>query len=195
MIDERGISMKLVIGGTISIILSFLGFALFFSDFTGILKGILPIILICAGGLAIFLNKDELNLGQNDSGEETSAAPDVDMVEPVQVEPKEEQPVVTEPAEPAPVEKPPAAEEPATAEKPSAPESEKPVENPQEEVKEDAEEKEPQGSAAAFIGNESSLVFHTPECKYAASKKCTVTFATKQDALDKGFKPCNVCKP
>lgn len=150
--------MKLVIGGTISIILSFFGFALFFADFIAILKGTVPVILILAGGLIVYLNKDEAGIGAPETEQETAESPGFDSAATVEAVPAEQEPVV---------------EAPATEPKSGS---------------------EPAGKAS-YVGNESSLVFHRLECKYAASKKCTVTFATREEAIEKGFKPCNVCKP
>jgi hypothetical protein len=77
------------------------------------------------------------------------------------------EPVETEPVETEPVETEPAGIEP-----------EKPIDNmPQ------------------LVGNTASLVFHTPDCKFSKSKKCTAVFNTREEAQGQGYKPCGVCKP
>jgi fatty acid desaturase len=46
-----------------------------------------------------------------------------------------------------------------------------------------------------LLGNTSTLVFHSPECKFSKSKKCTAIFDTREEAIQKNFKPCGICKP
>lgn len=46
-----------------------------------------------------------------------------------------------------------------------------------------------------LIGNTGTLVFHSPDCKYSKSKKCTAVFSTKEKATQAGYKPCGTCKP
>ncbi len=48
---------------------------------------------------------------------------------------------------------------------------------------------------AKLIGNTGTLVFHNPDCQYSKSKKCTAIFNTKDEAIQKGYKPCGTCKP
>ncbi|EGJ50264.1 thermonuclease family protein [Desulfocurvibacter africanus] len=49
--------------------------------------------------------------------------------------------------------------------------------------------------ATSYRGNTSSHVFHTPGCKFYDCANCTETFASREEALKAGFKPCGVCKP
>ena len=46
-----------------------------------------------------------------------------------------------------------------------------------------------------FIGNTGTLVFHSSDCKYSKSKKCTADFNTKEEAIQEGYKPCGTCNP
>ena len=46
-----------------------------------------------------------------------------------------------------------------------------------------------------FIGNTGTLVFHSPDCQYSKSEKCTAIFSTREEAIQKGFKACGTCKP
>ena len=48
---------------------------------------------------------------------------------------------------------------------------------------------------AKLIGNTGTLVFHSPDCQYSKSKKCTAIFNTNDEAVQKGYKPCGTCKP
>ncbi|WDP92953.1 MAG: hypothetical protein HUN04_25790 [Desulfobacter sp.] len=50
-------------------------------------------------------------------------------------------------------------------------------------------------AAPQFKGNAETLVFHSIDCKFAQGKKCTAEFATREAALDQGYKPCKVCNP
>ena len=52
--------MKTLIGGTIVAVLGLIGLVKWFSDFMQILAGIVPVMLLFAGCLAIYLGFDEL---------------------------------------------------------------------------------------------------------------------------------------
>ena len=49
--------------------------------------------------------------------------------------------------------------------------------------------------ATGFVGNKDSKVFHTTACKIGAKIKAAnkVTFASKDEAVKAGYKPCKVC--
>ncbi len=167
--------MKLIIGGSISIILSVVGFTLFFPQFLNFLAGTLPIILLLSGGVALYLYR-EMRCDECDNDQDAAAgctagdAPGADVV-------------ATEPApEPEP-----------KAEVPDAEESVE--ETPAQEAAVDKAPEEPVPGASAFIGNTDSMVFHSPECKFSTSKKCTASFATADEAVAAGYKACGVCKP
>lgn len=159
--------MKLVIGGTISIILGISGLAAFYSDLLKIICGILPIILIVGGILVIMLKKDEDTYeipDDSDSASEPVRDSTIYQTSTVDVSAKKDtvQEVKPEP-EPVPDDNPPVIE--------------------------------PIQSDTDLIGNEDSLVFHLQSCNFATSKKCTVRFSNREDAIDQGYKPCNICKP
>lgn len=46
-----------------------------------------------------------------------------------------------------------------------------------------------------FKGNAETLVFHRITCKFSQGKKCTSEFATREEAMEQGYKPCKVCSP
>lgn len=48
-----------------------------------------------------------------------------------------------------------------------------------------------------YIGNKNSKVYHTPDCSGAKSmsEKNKVTFSSKEEAENAGYKPCNQCEP
>ena len=52
-------------------------------------------------------------------------------------------------------------------------------------------------AATAYIGNSNSKKFHTPDCSSAKKLKDEnkVSFKTRDEAVNEGFKPCSRCKP
>jgi len=162
--------MKLVIGGTISIILGVVGVTSFFSDFLKFIHGVLPLILIIGGILVIMLKREE------DAYE--GAESDEQMIDSEMTAPEKVTPVKAETNESVPEENS-VEKEPDTIQVP----------------KTDPPEIEPIQSVSNFVGNESSNVFHTAACKYSSSKKCTASFESREQAIEEGYKPCNVCKP
>jgi 5-bromo-4-chloroindolyl phosphate hydrolysis protein len=55
-----GLAMSLLISGIVSVILGVIGFSLWWSDFMIILKGGVPIMLILAGILAVYVGLDAM---------------------------------------------------------------------------------------------------------------------------------------
>jgi methylphosphotriester-DNA--protein-cysteine methyltransferase len=53
----------------------------------------------------------------------------------------------------------------------------------------------PTNDTSKLIGNTGTLVFHSSGCRYSKSKKCTVVFSTKEEAIKEGYKACGTCKP
>ncbi|MGK2859803.1 MAG: Ada metal-binding domain-containing protein [Thermoanaerobaculia bacterium] len=50
-------------------------------------------------------------------------------------------------------------------------------------------------AAAPFHGNTSSKVFHASTCQHYDCKNCTVELKTFDEAIDRGFRPCKLCRP
>ena len=46
-----------------------------------------------------------------------------------------------------------------------------------------------------YHGNIKSHVFHSSSCHNYNCKNCTQTFASREDALSSGYRPCGQCKP
>jgi micrococcal nuclease len=46
-----------------------------------------------------------------------------------------------------------------------------------------------------YCGNASSQVFHRKGCKYHDSEGSSVRFASREEAVLKGYRPCRLCKP
>ena len=59
----------------------------------------------------------------------------------------------------------------------------------------EAEAKPAPDGTPAYKGNADTQVFHSISCKFAGGKKCTVDFATREEAISQGYKPCKVCNP
>ncbi|MCD4722173.1 MAG: hypothetical protein K8S13_20270 [Desulfobacula sp.] len=131
--------MKKLIGGSIAIILGLFCFSVFFPAFLTFLAGIIPIILILAGCLTIYLNHE-------------NESPEAEVVET------------------------------------------KSVEMESADLIEDITNK-PIDGTPNLLGNTGTLVFHSPDCKFSNSKKCTAGFDTREEAIKKNYKPCGICKP
>ena len=46
-----------------------------------------------------------------------------------------------------------------------------------------------------YHGSTASKVFHRPGCRYYNCKSCTMGFATREEAIAAGYRPCKACKP
>ena len=52
-----------------------------------------------------------------------------------------------------------------------------------------------ESSAGSYHGNNKSLVFHAPRCKYYDCKSCTAKFSNRNAAIKAGYEPCGLCNP
>ena len=79
--------MKTLIGGAVASVLGIIGLAVWFGPFLSILEGVVPIVLLLGGGLALYLGFDELkdswrkDEGVEASDEETDAQKRIDELE------------------------------------------------------------------------------------------------------------------
>ena len=57
----------------------------------------------------------------------------------------------------------------------------------------ESENKEP----GYYVGSSESDVFHLPSCRYVDQilPENKITFSTRQEAIDAGYRACLVCKP
>lgn len=46
-----------------------------------------------------------------------------------------------------------------------------------------------------YHGNTKSLIFHDSGCRNFNCKKCSITFRSKAEAIQAGYRPCGLCKP
>lgn len=64
--------MKTLVGGAVAAVLGLIGLAVWFGAFLQLIAGILPIVLLLGGGLALYLGFDELKeTWKNEEGVET----------------------------------------------------------------------------------------------------------------------------
>lgn len=47
----------------------------------------------------------------------------------------------------------------------------------------------------AYIGNANSMKFHLPTCEYLPAEYNRVYYATRDEAINDGMKPCRRCSP
>ncbi len=173
-------------------------FSTFFSSFLHFLAGTVPILLILVGALIIYLNYEsdspEFDDIVGDTGDQSiKDTPSPDKPVPEKLEPTSEE--TSEPASDQPVREKEASEPvPVETESPP-PEDYSVVESGSTEAESEETIETPADASVQLIGNTSSLVFHTSDCTYAKSKKCTENFTSKEAAIEKGYKPCGVCKP
>lgn len=52
-------------------------------------------------------------------------------------------------------------------------------------------------SGTTYVGSSKSGKFHRPDCEWAhkIASKNKVTFSSREDAINKGYSPCQVCSP
>lgn len=49
--------------------------------------------------------------------------------------------------------------------------------------------------AIRYSGNTNTYKFHEKSCRHYSCKNCTAHFATREEALEAGYRPCGVCDP
>jgi len=52
--------MKILLGGIVALILGFIGLVAWWSEFFRVLKGVIPILLVLGGALAVYLGIEDL---------------------------------------------------------------------------------------------------------------------------------------
>jgi hypothetical protein len=48
---------------------------------------------------------------------------------------------------------------------------------------------------ANYFGNTNTYKFHRKACRYAGCKNCTAKFASRDEAIAAGYRPCGICDP
>ena len=67
--------MKTLIGGAVAAVLGLIGISIWFKEFLQVIAGVLPIMLLLGGGLALYLGFDELK----DTWKKDSSPADMSM--------------------------------------------------------------------------------------------------------------------
>lgn len=160
--------MKKLIIGILLVLPGLPGTAIFFPDFLRLIAGGLPAVLILGGLLAVYLGYEEV-----------MAEKEMDALTPV----REDGPPDTGPA--------PVVPHPPEASSIQAEPDAEPELSPMAEPGPEQETEQ----APAFAGNTDTFVFHSISCNFSKGKKCTGRFATRDEAIDQGYKPCKICNP
>jgi len=50
-------------------------------------------------------------------------------------------------------------------------------------------------ASASYVGNTNTHKFHRNTCRYAGCPNCTARFATREEAIAAGYRPCGICDP
>ncbi|WP_020585917.1 Ada metal-binding domain-containing protein [Desulfobacter curvatus] len=196
--------MKKFIIGALVLLVGVPVFAFTFFNFLIFLAGVIPVLMILGGAIAVYLGIEELKQS-NDSV--TTVEPEIQLgaeriEKNAEKQKKESETVLAkqeiEP-EPKPIEKPEEAVKDEPDEQPE-PETQKEAESPLTEPQQAVDPSEPEAEEPAaervqFKGNIETLVFHTVECNFSSGKNCSMDFATKEAAEAQGYKPCKVCMP
>lgn len=73
--------MTTLIGGAVAAVLGLIGLSIWFGEFLEVIAGVLPIILLLGGGLALYLGFDELKDTWKDDKEDAAALADREKYE------------------------------------------------------------------------------------------------------------------
>ncbi len=73
--------MTTLIGGAVAAVLGLIGLSIWFGEFLEVVAGVLPIILLLGGGLALYLGFDELKDNWKDDKEDAAPKADKDKYE------------------------------------------------------------------------------------------------------------------
>ena len=201
--------MKKFIIGALLLLIGISGFSFNFFNFLTFAAGLVPVLTIIGGALAVYLGIEELKQSDNNdtqakiesahtqedelnresTGEpesKTKPVPDTQSTKPaleteIQIEEKSADKQQEEEEE---------EEQPEEKATPSSTSSSQVTEPPA------PEEAEPATSASVqFKGNIETLVFHSVACNFASGKNCSMDFTTKEEAETQGYKPCKICIP
>ncbi|MCG8688940.1 MAG: hypothetical protein MI892_28985 [Desulfobacterales bacterium] len=177
--------MKKLIFGALAITISWPFFSFQLCNFLSLLAGFVPILLILGGGLAVYLGIEDLRAEKYKEEIDSDYAgnsqePVTSSLQETSSETEGEQKI-----------------DPVKDSQEQQPSNE----GPQNQVETESlppkqeDQQDQQDPRAEFKGNTDTLVFHRTDCKFSQSKKCTMSFINRNDALNAGYKPCKVCNP
>lgn len=194
--------MKKFITGALILLIAIPGFSFNFFNFLIFVAGLVPVLMIIGGALAVYLGIEELKQSDNNDNQakiesphtqqeelnqestgklegKTKLIPDTQSTKPVPETPiKIEEKRADKQQEEAQPEK--KAGHPSTA---TSQVTEPPA----------SEEAAPADASVQFKGNIETLVFHSVTCNFASGKNCSMDFTTKEEAEAQGYKPCKIC--
>ncbi|EIM63464.1 Ada metal-binding domain-containing protein [Desulfobacter postgatei] len=197
--------MKKFIIGALLLLVGISGFSFNFFDFLTFAAGLVPILMIIGGSLAVYLGIEELKQSDNNDTEtkiksahtqedelnkestgepksKTKPVPDTQSTKPAQeIEIKIEENHADKQQE---------QDEQAKEKTPPLPTASSQVTEPPA-----PEEAGPASASVQFKGNIETLVFHSVACNFANGKNCSMNFTTKEEAETQGYKPCKICMP
>ncbi|WP_321491677.1 Ada metal-binding domain-containing protein [uncultured Desulfobacter sp.] len=186
--------MKKFIIGALVLLIGIPGFSFNLSHFLNFVAGVVPVLMILGGSLAVYLGIEELKQSDNSENQteiepsdthkelpyKDSTEKSEDKIEPTpdtQIEPEGESSDKQEEAQP---------EEKAVSSSMADSQATEPPE---------PEEAAPEVVTIQFKGNIETLVFHSVTCNFASGKNCSMEFTTKEEAEAQGYKPCKICMP
>ncbi len=197
--------MKKFITGALLLLIGISGFSFNFINFLNFAAGLVPVLMVIGGAVAVYLGIEELKQSDNSDNQAKVESPQTQQEElNKETTGKSEgqtKPVpATQSTEPAPetqikteekrADKP---QEAQPAEKVSTPS----ISSPQVTETPAPEEAAQAGASASarvqFKGNIETLVFHSITCNFASGKNCSMEFTTKEEANAQGYKPCKIC--
>ena len=207
--------MKKFIIGALVLLIGVPAFSFTFFNFLNFSAGLIPVLMILGGAIAVYLGIEELKQADNsetifepaerqttETIEENAGKPEKES-EPV-LDKKDIQPALE------PIEK---TEEKSTNTPDEQPDEqpESPDEQPEPAIQQDSaspatvspqpaessapEAEAPTDESVQFKGNIETLVFHSVTCNFASGKNCSMDFTTKEEAEAQGYKPCKICMP
>ena len=193
--------MKKLIIGALLLLICIPGFSSNLFNFITFSAGLIPVLMIIFGAIAVYLGIEELKQPDNSDNQAKAESPNErqeelnkestgkseDLIKPgpdtqptkSAPETKIEDNTTDKQQEAQPEQK---ASPPSTA-LPQVPETPTP------------KEVEPENAGVQFKGNIETLVFHSVACNFASGKNCSTDFTTKEEAEAQGYKPCKVCMP
>ncbi|MGD9826782.1 hypothetical protein [Desulfobacter sp.] len=193
--------MKKFITGALLLLIGISGFSFNFMNFLNFAAGLVPVLMVIGGALAVYLGIEELKQSDN-SGNQAKAEPPQTQQEELNKETtgkseNQTKPVPdTQSTDPAP-ETPIKTEEKSADKQQDAQPEEKasppPISSSQVTETPAPEEVLAAGARVQFKGNIETLVFHSVACNFASGKNCSMEFTTKEEADAQGYKPCKIC--
>jgi len=196
--------MKKFIIGALVLLIGVPGFSFNFFNFLNFLAGLIPVLMIVGGAIAVYLGIEELKQSDNSETEvEPSEIKPAEIIEKNTEKSDNESERILDKQEikpaPEPTEKTVETNTDETDEQ-AEPEIEQASESPATLTQQPAESLAPEAEAPAdervqFKGNIETLVFHSVTCNFASGKNCSMDFTTKEEAQAQGYKPCKICIP